>query len=136
MIELFITDAALRRSVYRVFRLPAAHAEKANVLLGDDLVSRQSVTVREARSLGLKGDDRFIVIEGSEAGLARAVELLKDVAPPLEGAKADDVYRRLRSQDEQAASGMGLIFGPYGLQTTIWSSTPAVSTSLGNGSNS
>ena len=63
MIELFITDAALRRSVYRVFRLPAAHAEKANVLLGDDLVSRQSVTVREARSLGLKGDDRFIVVE-------------------------------------------------------------------------
>ena len=112
MIELFITDAALRRSVYRVFRLPAAHAEKANVLLGDDLVSRQSVTVREARSLGLKGDDRFIVVEGSEAALARAVELLKDVAPPLEWAKADDVYRRLRSQDEQAASGMGLIFGP------------------------
>src|SRR5205814_796085 len=83
-----------------------------SVRLSDDLVSRQSVTVREARSLGLKGDDRFIVIEGSEAGLARAVELLKDVAPPLEGAKADDVYRRLRSQDEQAASGMGLIFGP------------------------
>src|SRR5207302_4475985 len=92
--------------------------------------------VREARSLGLKGDDRFIVVEGSEAALARAVELLKDVAPPLEGAKADDVYRRLRSQDEQAASGMGLIFGPYVLQTTRWSSTPAGSTSFGKGSNS
>src|SRR5438876_1135503 len=49
MNELFITDAALPRGVYRVFRLPPAHAEKANVLLSDDLVSRQSVTVRDAR---------------------------------------------------------------------------------------
>src|SRR2546430_17035370 len=108
MIELFITDAALRRSVYRVFRLPAAHAEKANVLLGDDLVSRQSVTVREARSPGLKGDDRFIEVEGSEAALARAVELLKDVAPPLEGAKADVVYRRPRSPAPRAPPRVGL----------------------------
>ena len=112
MNEPFITDAVVRRLVYRVFRLPSAHAEKASVLLGDDLVSRQSVTLRDARSLGLKGDDRFIVVEGSEAALARAADLLKDVAPPLDAAKADDVYRRLRSQDEQAASGMGLIFGP------------------------
>src|SRR5438876_11813825 len=125
MIELFITDAALRRSVYRVFRLPAAHAEKANVLLGDDLVSRQSVTVREARSLGLKGDDRFIVVEGREAALARAVALLKDVAPPPAAAKADDVYRPLRSRDDQAACGTGGISGPWVLQTTAWPSTRA-----------
>jgi hypothetical protein len=105
-------DAVLRRIVYRVFRISPAQAEKANVLLSDDLVSRQSVTVRDAKSLGLKGDDRFIVVEGSEPALARAVDLMKDIAPPLEGAKAEDVYRKFRSQDEQAASGMGLIFGP------------------------
>jgi hypothetical protein len=40
------------------------------------------------------------------------VELLKGIADPLDAAKADDVYRRFRAQDDQAVSGMGLIFGP------------------------
>ena len=101
----------MRRDVYRVFRLMSAQADQVNVLTADDVVSRQSVTVRDAKSLGLKGDDRYVVVEGSEAAVARATELLKGI-PPLKGAGAEDVYRRFRSQDEQAASGMGLIFGP------------------------
>ena len=101
----------MRRDVYRVFRLTPAQAEQVNILTTDDLVSRQSVTVRDAQSLGLKGDSRYVVVEGSEAAVARATELLKGI-PPLKGAEAKDVYRRFRSQDEQAASGMGLIFGP------------------------
>jgi len=109
--EPFITDAVVRRDVYRVFRLTPAQADQVNVLTADDVVSRQSVTVRDAKSLGLKGDSRYVVVEGSEAAVARATELLKGI-PPLKGAEAEDVYRRFRSQDEQAASGMGLIFGP------------------------
>ena len=101
----------MRRDVYRVFRLTPAQADRVSVLTADDVVSRQSVTVRDAKSLGLKGDDRYVVVEGSEAAVARATELLKGI-PPLKGAGAEDVYRRFRSQDEQAASGMGLIFGP------------------------
>ncbi len=101
----------MRPHVYRVFRLTPAQADQVNVLTADDVVSRQSVTVRDAKSLGLKGDGRYVVVEGSEAAVARATELLKGI-PPLKGTEADDVYRRFRSQDEQAASGMGLIFGP------------------------
>jgi len=109
--EPFITDAVVRRDVYRVFCLTPAQADRVSVLTADDVVSRQSVVFRDAKSLGLKGDDRYVVVEGNEAAVARAAELLKGI-PPLEGAEADDVYRRFRSQDEQAASGMGLIFGP------------------------
>jgi hypothetical protein len=102
----------VRRDVYRVFRIPPAQADKANLLIGDDLVGRQSVTVRDAKALGLKGDDRYVVVEGSEPALVRAVDLLKGTADPLDAVKADDIYRRFRVQDDQAASGMGLIFGP------------------------
>jgi hypothetical protein len=98
--------------VYRVFRIPPAQAQKANLLIGDDLVGRQSVTVRDAKSLGLEGDDRYVVVEGSEPAVARAVDLMKGIAAPLEARKAEDIYRRFRAQDDQAASGMGLIFGP------------------------
>ncbi len=92
----------MRVPVYRVFRVPAVHAPKADVLWKDDVVSRQSVTARDAKSLGLTGDDRYVVVEGSEAGIARA----------LEGAEAERIYGRFRAQDEDAASGMGLLFGP------------------------
>lgn len=98
--------------MHRVFRLAAADASRADVLWKDDVVSRQSVTTRDAKSLGLSGDDRYILIEGSDAGVARASELLKDVAKPVTSAVAERVYRRFRAQDEEAASGMGLIFGP------------------------
>ena len=98
--------------MYRVFRVPAAHASRTETLWTDDLVSRQSVTTRDAKSLGLPGDDRYVLVEGSDASLARAAELLKDAARTLEGDEAEAAYRRFRAQDEEAASGMGLIFGP------------------------
>lgn len=98
--------------MYRVFRFPPAKAEKATILLTDDVVGRQSVTTREARSLGLSGDDRYVIVEGVESALARAVDLMKGSAEPLGGAEAEKIYQRFRVQEDQAASGMGLIFGP------------------------
>ena len=98
--------------MYRVFRVPAAQAARADVVWKDDVVSRQSITARDAKSLGMTGDDRYVLVEGSDAGVARATELLKDIARALTGAAAERVYRRFRAQDEEAASGMGLIFGP------------------------
>jgi len=98
--------------VYRVFRVPGAHAAQADVVWKDDAVSRQSITARDAKSLGMTGDDRYVLVEGSDAGVARAAELLKDIARALTGAEAERAYRRFRAQDEEAASGMGLIFGP------------------------
>jgi len=98
--------------VYRVFRVPAAQASRADAVWKDDLVSRQSITSRDAKSLGLQGDDRYVLVEGSDAGVTRATELLKDLAHALAGKEAERVYRQFRAQDEEAASGMGLIFGP------------------------
>jgi hypothetical protein len=98
--------------VYRVLRFPTAQAEKATLLLQDDIVSRQSVTTRDAKSLGLPGTDRYVIVEGTDTAVARAVDLVKGTAEPLGGAEAEKVYRRFRSQDDEAATGMGLIFGP------------------------
>ena len=98
--------------MYRILRFPAGAAEKTSVLLQDDIVSRQSVTARDAKSLGLPGNDRYVLVEGSDAAVTRAVELTKGIAGALPGADAERIYRRFQSQDDEAASGMGLIFGP------------------------
>lgn len=98
--------------MYRVFRVPAAQAARTDVVWKDDVVSRQSITVRDAKSLGMTGEDRFVLVEGSDAGVSRAADLLKDIAKALPSKEAERVYLQFRAQDEEAASGMGLIFGP------------------------
>lgn len=98
--------------MYRVFRLPPDKADQASLLLADDVVGRQSVTTREAKSLGLAGEDRYVIVEGLESALTRAVDLMKGTAASLSGAEAEKIYQRFRVQEDEAASGMGFIFGP------------------------
>lgn len=87
-----------------------ARASQVDAILKDDLVSRQSIAVRDAKSLGIDGQGTIVLVEGAEAALARAEALLKDVGTTLQGAEAEGAYRRFRSQDDDAAAGMGLIF--------------------------
>lgn len=98
--------------MYRVFRVPPAHASKIEALLKDDLVSRQSVLVRDARSLGVEGEGTIVLVEGTDAALARADGILEGAGVRLPQKEADAAYTRFKAQDEDAASGMGLLFGP------------------------
>lgn len=97
--------------MYRVFRVPPGQASALDALYKDDVVGRQSVTVREARSLGLGGDGTLVLVEGSEVGMKRAEEILKGTVTDLKGKDAEAAYRAFKAQDDEAASGLGLIFG-------------------------
>lgn len=95
--------------MYRVFRVPATQAAKIDALLKDNLASRQSIVVREARTLGVGGEGSLVLVEGSEQGVAAAEKILESLRLGAEDAEA--VYRKFKAQDEDAASGMGLLFG-------------------------
>jgi len=97
--------------VYRVFRIPANKLSAIDLVYRDNLAGRQSVTVRESRTLGLGGEGNLVLVEGSEDGVARAEALLKESATILTGTEAEAAYRAFRSQDDEAASGMGFVFG-------------------------
>ncbi len=97
--------------VYRLFRVPKGRAREVERLLKDDLVSRQSIEVRTADSLGVEGEGTIVLVEGSDAGIAKAETLLKGVAAVLPAPEASKAYARFRSQGDDAASGMGLVFG-------------------------
>ena len=97
--------------MYRVFRVPTNKLSAMDVVYQDNLAGRQSITVRESRTLGLGGEGNLVLIEGSEAGVARAEALLKESATVLAGTEAEAAYKAFRSQDDEAASGMGLVFG-------------------------
>lgn len=100
--------------MYVLFRvpIPAGQAAQLEALRKDDIVSRQSIEVRDANALGLGGGGSLILIEGTEAGIARAEEVLKGLGTKLTGEDAEKAYARFRSQEDDAAAGMGLVFGP------------------------
>lgn len=96
-----------------LFRLPmpAGLAAQLDALRNDDLLSRQGIEVRDASALGLEGQGSIVLVEGTESGVARAELLLKELGTKLAGAEAEKAYARFRSQGEDAAAGMGLVFG-------------------------
>ncbi len=97
--------------MYRVYRIPPAKMAAMDLVYQDNLAGRQSITVREAKTLGVGGEGSLVLVEGSDDGVARADALLKDTAAALTGADAEAAYRAFRAQDEDAASGMGFVFG-------------------------
>ncbi len=111
MNENFYRSDGYACGVYRIFRVPSGQATRIDALLQDEVVSRQSLVVRDARTLGVEGEGTLVLVEGSDVGVAQAETLLKDAGKPLAGAEAEGAYRRFKAQDEEAASGMGLIFG-------------------------
>jgi hypothetical protein len=83
---------------------------KVPELLKDDLISRQSITTREAAALEMKSELYFVIIEGNEKGVERAVEVFKPVGEPLPEKEAREVFDKVKAEEEKASMGVGMIF--------------------------
>ena len=94
-----------------MFSVHAAAASRIDAVLKDDRVGRQSISVRDADALGFRGKGTLGMIEGEDAALARADALFQGIGTVLSPKEAAAVYRAVKSQEDSATSGMGLIFG-------------------------
>jgi hypothetical protein len=83
---------------------------KVPELLKDDLISRQSITTREAAALDMKSDLYFVMVEGNEKGVERAREAFKPVGEPLPEKVAKEVFDKVKADEEKASVGVGMIF--------------------------
>lgn len=96
---------------YVIFEVKTVDAGKISTIIKDDLVSRQSIVIREANSLEMKGDVSYLKIEGSTEGLKRAEELAKELGlKKLSEKKAKPINEKIIAQEDSAATGMGMIF--------------------------
>ena len=64
--------------MYAIFSVEKGDIGKADEILKDNIVSRQSIVIRDASALGIDSEDRYILIEGNEDAIKRAEELFKD----------------------------------------------------------
>ncbi|MEM5871415.1 MAG: hypothetical protein QW051_00925 [Candidatus Aenigmatarchaeota archaeon] len=95
-----------------VFFIPMENLSKVNNLIyKDDLVSRQSITIREAKVLGFKKEGYYLEIEGSEEAIKRAEEILGDLVKKVDKNEEKEVLEKISEQENSAAEGFGVLFG-------------------------
>lgn len=99
------------RMAYAIFELKKEDERIIEEIKKDDLVSRQSIWTRDAKSLGKEGDNIFLKIEGSKEAIKKAEEILKGKAKKLEGKEMEEVNIKFVEDEEKASEGMGFIFG-------------------------
>jgi hypothetical protein len=95
---------------WTIFSVPSGKRSELDATLKDDLVSRQSQTVRDAGALGGPADTVYVLIEGSGDAVRRAEELLAPVGTKLPAADAERLHQHFRDEQDQASAGMGLFF--------------------------
>lgn len=96
---------------YVIFEVKKENSGKINTITKDDLVSRQSITTRDASSLEIKGEATYLKVEGSKDALKKAEELAKELGfKKLDEKKAKGINEKIDIQDDSAASGIGMIF--------------------------
>jgi hypothetical protein len=96
---------------YALFSVDIAQKHRVGEVLKDDVVSRQSITIRDASALKIDKKVQYILIEGDEEAITTAKRLFEDIGTLEEGAEAEEILAKIRAQDEGAAVGVGFIFG-------------------------
>jgi hypothetical protein len=90
--------------------VPSAKRGELDAVLTDDVLSRQSQKVRDAKAVGGPTDAIYVLLEGSAEAMKRADELLSSVGSKLPAAEAETLYRKFKDEEESASAGMGLFF--------------------------
>ena len=96
---------------YIIFSVPNENKNKMKEVLKDDIISRQSITTRDANALDIKKEVQFVLIEGNENALERAKEMFKDISTIEEGDTAEEIYKKFKEDEVGAAESVGFIFG-------------------------
>ncbi len=96
---------------YVIFEVKTEDAGKINQFIKDDLISRQSIMTRDAGSLNIDEDFLYLKIEGSDDAINHAKELAKEFNfEVVSDEKAETINKKIKEDEESAASGMGMIF--------------------------
>jgi uncharacterized protein YaaR (DUF327 family) len=95
-----------------------AFVKKENVSKADnklredfDLAAKQSISIRDAKSLGLEDEGSYFLISGSNEGVEKCKELLKEFVEEVPEEKLKKAKEEMDKESEIAAQGFGGIFG-------------------------
>ncbi len=96
---------------YVIFSVEKTQVSKVNQILRDDMVSRQSIVLRDASALNIEKDVRYVLIEGTDEAIKKAEELFAEVGKKEDEDEAKNIYNKIKSEESDVAEGVGFIFG-------------------------
>jgi len=96
---------------YAIFSVDNEKRNKIKEIISDDLISRQSITTRDAKAIKIEKEVQFVLIEGDEKAIEKAKELFQDVGTVIDPSEAEEIYQKLKEDEQGAAAGVGFIFG-------------------------
>ncbi len=76
-----------------------------------DVAAKQSITIRDAKALGLEDEGSYFLISGSDEGVEKCKELIKEFVEEVSEEKLNKAKEEIKKESETAAEGMGGIFG-------------------------
>ena len=95
-----------------IFKIEKQNLQKVkDVLLKDETVSKASITFKESKSLGLKGNHYYCYILGLEEACDKAKGLIKDLTEIVNEKDAKKIIEKIKVEEESAMTGFGDIFG-------------------------
>jgi hypothetical protein len=95
-----------------IFKVEKKNLQKVkDILLKDEVISKASVTFKESRSLGLKGDYYYCYVSGLNEACDKAKNVMKDLAEVVKEKDAKDIIEKIKAEEESAITGFGGIFG-------------------------
>jgi len=87
-------------------------AKAEGILRNDtDFAAKESITVRDAKTLGFEKDGSFFLISGTDKGVERCKELIKEFVEEFNEEELNKAREKIKEEEEKAAEGFGGIFG-------------------------
>ena len=88
------------------------NVRKAEEILKSDfnLASKQNITIRDAKSLEIEKDGSFFLIIGTDDGVEKCKELIKEFVENLDEKYFSKAKEKLQEESDKAAEGFGGLF--------------------------
>ena len=87
-------------------------AKAEGILRNDaDFAAKESITVRDAKTLGFEKDGSFFLVSGTDKGVERCKELIKEHVENIDEKELEKAKEKIKEDEEKAAEGFGGIFG-------------------------
>jgi len=76
-----------------------------------DVAAKQSIAVRDARSLEIDKDGSFFLISGTDEGVKKCKELIKEFIEKVDERDLNKAREKVKEDEEKAAEAFGGILG-------------------------
>lgn len=96
--------------MFKLYKLPKEDRGIIDALLADDVVGRQTITYKDGVNYGY--DSSYIVlIEGPEDIFKNVEAIASGKLEPLGKSKQEDIYKKIKDEENNSQNGLGFIFG-------------------------